>query len=98
VSSKNSLPKRLTLMALVGSTVMMSGTQKAEAWPGWREQFLGYANMSDNARFNRNGNSGIPWDQAGLCRTKFRVNDAQGRRASLFSLDTYCYRSYWSWW
>lgn len=94
---------KIATAALVGSVVLFSHTQPADAAWFRKDDFLGQLTTTDNAAYWRAQRRLVvptPPDRNQLCQWKYGNNNVWGQAASWWGADnwkTNCYRWRWFW-
>ncbi|CAD5979471.1 hypothetical protein PCC9214_04514 [Planktothrix tepida] len=95
---------KISIAVFVGSLVLVSHTQPANA--GWftKDTYLGRMTVSDNLAYwraqGRIGLSTPPWDRNQLCQWKYGRDNVWGKAVSSWgsaNWQTDCYRWRWFW-
>jgi hypothetical protein len=94
---------KIAMAALVGSAVIFSHTQPADAAWLRKDDFLGQLTTTDNTAYWRAQRRLVvptPPDRNTLCQWKYGNNNVWGQAASWWGADnwkTNCYRWRWFW-
>ena len=94
---------KIAAAALVGSVVLFSHTQPADAAWFRKDDYLGRLTITDNANYWRAQRRVVvptPPDRNQLCQWKYGNNNVWGQSVSWFGADNWktdCYRWRWFW-